>query len=292
MSNIVIEVDFGGVEDGLGAVKSIVAALDKKSNLNRIANHIANKGRFEFGLQMDMAARADPRSFAHLYEWDGVGQKTKRLFNVVLTRAAEGNVTVTSNFIESSMPVEERPLVGQKIPVRIKNEDGSWVFRRLEVFPNQQQHVFRDKASVMEAGTTVNIKTVHAKKLFWVDPEKRRGIMVPEISIDYSKKPTFNQFTESWDVFWDVMVDQLVIEPAVKRIESSLQPVVDAIIAKESAKSNAKTLATQGRGIGAGSVRVLKNGKPFSRLVPRRSKAIERQVTAAVARALQAESEI
>lgn len=289
-----LSVDFGPVEEMTTVVRSIVAGLEKKSTLNMIASHIARTGRVRFGTEMDIAAKQAPMHYSHLYEARGVGQKTNRLFELRSTQATGGQVTLRSEFVESKKPVAERPLVGQTIPVRIKNEDGSWDVRRMEVWPNQKQHIFRDKATIMEHGLKVKVKTDTAKRLFWVDPKTKQGTMTKTANIDYStsKHPTYNQFTESWKIFWESRVDELVIVPAVKRIEAEVQPVIDSVLNKSAAASQSQQMVTGAGGRLAGGIKVLKNGVPFTRVKAKINKSIEGKVVAAVSRALKTEGEL
>lgn len=282
-----ITVELGAVEAMATAINSITRGFEKKSTLNKIVNHIANQGRVQFGMLMDTAAREAPDHYSHLYEWDGIGQKTNRLFKLVSSKATEGNITMKSEFLDSKKEIPERELVGQTIPVRIKHHDGSWSIRRMEVFPRGGQHIFKQKASIMEQGVTVNIAPTKAKSLFWVDPKIRKGYMMQEAKVDYSRRPTANQFTESWDVFWESMVDRLVIVPAVKSIEKEVGSVIESILAKEAAKTQMMgAMGTPGSVMPGTRVRVTVNGKPTRRIRAKRNKVIENRIAAAVTRAL------
>lgn len=235
--DVEIAVDISGIQAMADVVYSVTEAIADKRTMNRVVHAAAREGRVQFQNLMDISAREAPSAYGHVYEWDKVGSPSGRLFRVILTRPAEGRLNARTEFLPSKQPVRERPLVGQTIDVTVINGDGTDRTIEMEVWPNQNQHVFRDKASVMENGTTVHIKPKNAKMLFWVDPEEEHGYMARQATIDNSTRPTVNKFSEMWNNFWENMVEPMVIRPMTKDLEPAIQQSVDKAMAKETSKT-------------------------------------------------------
>lgn len=107
-----------------------------KIHNGRIAKDIAKSGANivdkYFGLWLDNQARRDPERFHHLYEWNKTGNKNARLFECEISN--------------SSSPVIN-------------------FYLKESVEPNDNGHVFSNKATVMESGESVTIEPVDSEVL-------------------------------------------------------------------------------------------------------------------------------
>ena len=93
----------------------------------------------DFGLYVDSQSRINPKSLHHVYEWNKVGNKGARLFNLNILSTDGLSFTIASSFLPSKSAV-----------------------------PNQfakRRHVFVSKASIMEAGMPLTIRPRSAERL-------------------------------------------------------------------------------------------------------------------------------
>jgi hypothetical protein len=82
---------------------------------------------FEFGEYVDMLARSSPNRLHHVYEWEMVGRREGRLFELQIIPKGDGCI-ITYQFLKSNTP-------------------------------NANGQIFIDKAQVMEAGHPVTFET-------------------------------------------------------------------------------------------------------------------------------------
>lgn len=231
-----VEVDIGDIVAMSDVIHNATNAIGKKTTLNRIVTAAARDGRQKFGDLIDLAAASNPSAYHHLYDGEATGSRTNRLFTLSATRAAEGRITNLVDFIPSTRTVPQREMVGQVVDVQITLSSGTTFTKKVEVWPNQRDHVFRDKASVMENGVTVDIEPRNARMLFWVDPVEEVGYMNTGMQLDYSEKPTHNSFMTLWNMFWSEMAEERVLIPLVDSLEPVLYKNMEQMIRKESAQ--------------------------------------------------------
>lgn len=119
--------------------QKLVMDLHDNKNGRRIAMAGANILDDYFGLWLDNKARSNPSLLHHVYEWGKAGDKNSRLFDCKVTYS--GSPVINFYLTES-------------------NE------------PNESGYVFRQKASVMEAGDPVIIEPTNSEVLaFEIDDE-------------------------------------------------------------------------------------------------------------------------
>jgi len=93
----------------------------------------------DFGLYVDAQARTNPKTLHHVYEWNKVGNPGARLFKLNVTERNGLSFKLGTTFLTSKTPVP--------------NSFG------------KKKYVFKNKASVMEAGMPVIISPRAAKRL-------------------------------------------------------------------------------------------------------------------------------
>lgn len=81
----------------------------------------------EFGEFVDMRARSSPNKLHHVYEWNMVGNRNARLFEMNITPTSNGCI-ISYEFLKS-------------------------------IVPNDNGYIFEDKAWVMESGKQVSFET-------------------------------------------------------------------------------------------------------------------------------------
>lgn len=273
--------DIGDIMAFQDAVHNSSEALSKKTTMNRIVTAGARKGREQFGDLIDLTAADNEEAFHHVYEWDATGNKHARLFRMRVSKAAEGRITNMVDFLPSTRNVPPRQKVGDTIDVFISLSSGNTYWKEIEVFPDSNRHVFRDKAWVMENGITVDIQPRKAKMLFWVDPVTEVGYMNTGMQLDYSDKPTYNSFMKLWNLFWETMAEERILVPMMEHIEPAVQDAVEDAVRSEAASSGTKTKAAKkGTHMVDGGEPIRGGGKP------KKDKGLEKLVEQAVARAL------
>ena len=93
----------------------------------------------DFGLYVDAQARTNPKTLHHVYEWNKVGNSGSRLFKLNVTERNGLSFKLGTTFLTSKTPVP--------------NSFG------------KKKYVFKNKASVMEAGMPIIISPRAAKRL-------------------------------------------------------------------------------------------------------------------------------
>lgn len=274
-----MNVEVGDIQTIADVLMSMSGRLEDKRTLNRIVFAVAAEGREQFGMHMDMVSRSAKERFNHLYEWDALGNKTGRLYRTILTRPAGGSMEARPEFLPSTKPLPERPLVGSRIPVQITQDDGTVVTRHMKVWARQHEHFFTQKAATMENGMTVEIEPVNASRLFWVDPENKVGFMRPSLTINYSDRPTAGAFAEMWNMFWETMAEVLVAEPLIEEFGPTLNAEISRVFQAAVNKSGAATAGPMRPG-----TTMTKNGAPFTTMTPKKHFPTERAVDSAVKR--------
>lgn len=107
------------------------------------------------GQYMDSVARMEPEAMHHVYEWDKVGQRTARLFNIVPTYTKEG-LTFASIFTQSKTLQKSR---GSKVPFRDKAfimENGI----RVDIYPNKEPYLKYFDRTLQEWVTSYHSKVL------------------------------------------------------------------------------------------------------------------------------------
>lgn len=138
----------GTIKDS--TVAQISAAIFYKTNVmaklisnvgfqTLFTNTIFNQVEKDFGEYVDAKARANNRSFHHVYEWGRVGDDSARLFK--LNKISQDGLSLKINY----------DLTDSKSFVPSPN--------------SRRRHVFVKKASVMEEGKTVVIKPRYSERL-------------------------------------------------------------------------------------------------------------------------------
>jgi hypothetical protein len=93
----------------------------------------------DFGLYVDAQARTNPKTLHHVYEWNKVGNSGSRLFKLNVTERNGLSFKLGTTFLTSKTPVP--------------NSFG------------KKKYIFKNKASVMEAGMPIIISPRAAKRL-------------------------------------------------------------------------------------------------------------------------------
>ena len=138
----------GAIKDS--TVAQISAAIYYKTNvMAKLTENINFQNMFnktlytqinkDFGEYIDAKARADKKSFHHVYEWNKVGNKSARLFK--LNNISQQGLSLMINY----------SLLDSKSFVPSPN--------------SKRRHVFIKKASIMEEGKTVVISPKYSERL-------------------------------------------------------------------------------------------------------------------------------
>lgn len=144
------------------------------------------------GLYIDAQARGNPESFHHVYEWQAVGNKNARLFEIKPS-ASKRIITFSGKFLKSKTP---------------SSESG---------------HVFNDKAFVMENGIEIVVEPRFSDTLaFEVD-----GEMVFTTNSVFIENPggpeVEGSFGRAVDNFFDVYFTKSLLKPFMKKLSNPVE---------------------------------------------------------------------
>lgn len=141
---------FGKVANTIDAV---AVAIKSNVHINELVKSSNTILTAEFVMHMSREALSEPKRFAHMYEWDHVGDPNFRLWKHVL-RGRGGVRQLTYDFVASKKTVPVKP--------------------ELKEIGVKQNHIFVWKAPVLELGMPVTIAPKLAKALVF----KYRGAIV------------------------------------------------------------------------------------------------------------------
>lgn len=123
----------------IGGIKE----LKSPAILTEFANAVFTVGSKAFVKAMNIEAKANPKRYHHLYEWNSIGSNTKRLFFLYNESSAGGSLVIRPGFIQSNSKVPVNP------ELLIPGNTGKSVAAK---------SVFRDKVSVMEKGDPITYR--------------------------------------------------------------------------------------------------------------------------------------
>jgi len=123
--------------DWMGGIQEIV----NPSVLTEIAKATFAITSKRFMIDIDNYARRNPKKMHHIYEWGGIGKPQSRLFVLERTSMLYGDLTISTKFLSSKLPVPISPELLKPGPT------GKVVSKK---------NIFKNKAEVMESGTPVS----------------------------------------------------------------------------------------------------------------------------------------
>jgi len=178
------------------AVISKLTASAKFKSL--FVNTVFNQVSEDFGNYIDALARSKPKSLHHVYEWQKAGDKTGRLFKVNKISEEGLSFRLDYDFLPSRSMVP--------------SSNG------------KRRHMFKNKASIMEAGNPLVIRPKNSERLvFEIDGET---VFMPKGQSVTVKRPggsaATNQFTLAHSRFFSGrLVNESIKKSGFQRIFSS-----------------------------------------------------------------------
>lgn len=149
------------VANAIATVAWSIASPRGQSNIQKTIETSVKRKFLPF---VNAYSRANRKSMHHVYEWEKIGITSARLFDLKVSEDSRGR----ANF---SMRVAYRPsktLVPLTISQATPNEKTGAVVKR--------QHVFWNKAMVMEYGQTVTVRPLGDKKMAFDNPRYGEGV--------------------------------------------------------------------------------------------------------------------
>jgi hypothetical protein len=132
--------DITNITSELDLKISGVKELQSPMVLNALADAVFTLSAKAFVKAMNLQAKAFPKQYHHVYEWNKTGTESGRLFFLFRENSNDGVLVVKPGFIKSRTKVPVSP------ELLLPGKTGKVVASR---------HIFYDKAKVMEAGTPV-----------------------------------------------------------------------------------------------------------------------------------------
>jgi hypothetical protein len=149
-----------------------IGELTSSTTKNQIAKAVFTITSRKFLSDFSIEAARFPQKYHHMFEWEQVGNKSKKLFKIKRGTLNQGNMNISFNFQKSTSFVP--------IPSKLKSmgKTGKSVKRR---------SVFANKAEVMEAGRPVGFTTKryiaflsgNTGEIQFLSPRKLVSIMNP-----------------------------------------------------------------------------------------------------------------
>ena len=143
---------------------------------------------------IDSVAAMDPERLHHVYEPGQVGDPDARLFVFRLARVGPKTFSIDGDFLES--------------------KESPW----------NSDHVFREKARIMESGISLSISPVDSPYLvFPVEGDERNDTVIVRTSrtvyVEHPGGPdTTNGFKQTIDDFFESYLTKAVLKPAMRRL--------------------------------------------------------------------------
>lgn len=180
-----------------------VKEMTSSSVLGELSKAVYSLTSEKFLTAVDNYARRNPKAMHHVYEWGKIGDSKFRLFVLERSVVLGGNLTISSRFLPSKMPVPINPellnpgrtgkavsrksIFANKAEVMESGKMVSFTAKRVLAFMGN------DGIAFIKPGTTVNIahpggiKTTNAFSSFMLDWYTRNGNKVIDSSGFYDK---------------------------------------------------------------------------------------------------------
>lgn len=201
-----ISLKLGGIEE-----------LSSATVLDELASAVFTLGAKAFKKAVDLEAKANPKRYHHIYEWNQTGMAIGRLFFLYKESTTDGNLVIKPGFVKSKNKVPVDPAL--LAPGRTGKSVAS-------------RHVFRDKASIMEAGKPIIYRA--SKNLPIADNGSVRFIAAGTIIKNYN--PGGKEVKGSFQHFFNYWFDKKL---SAVMDSSGITQAIDDITAKTLSKKGA-----------------------------------------------------
>lgn len=169
-----------------------------KSFQSSFQKAIFNQIEKEFGLYVDAKARIEPATLHHVYEWKRAGDPSARLFQLKIVGTDGLSFSIGSSFKPSKTAV----------PTNFKGT----------------RHVFKNKASVMEAGQPVVIAPKNSERL--VFEVRGSTVFMPKGESVTVRKPGGGKATSRYKIAYAQFFTGQLVSTAIKN--SGFQKIFNA----------------------------------------------------------------
>lgn len=139
--------DILNIEAELNLKVDGIKELSNPKVLEELANAIFTISGKSFVKAMHLEAKGNPKKYHHIYEWNKIGLESGRLFFLYKESSVDGKLIIKPGFIKSNTKVPIAP------ELLTPGKTGKTVAAR---------HIFKDKASIMEAGKPIIYRTSKA----------------------------------------------------------------------------------------------------------------------------------
>lgn len=226
--------DFSGVEQALGEAWGAIDALEDKTyqdNLIRTAFEEANDA---FNLEAAAYAAAGG-NIKHMFEWGTIGinrSRTNMRPQPLSDRARLWQPVIEGRGLNAQFDFVFRPSVAF-VPKPTTTETGM----DPEVISQLRDHIFWNKAMVMESGISVNIRTKEAEFLLFpmykgnIPPHARghdiaRGYTLNRGPVQLTPgRHTAGQFNAYWVQFWQGRGNDMLNESIQRQIDEDFSRI-------------------------------------------------------------------
>jgi hypothetical protein len=209
--------DILNIEKELDLKVGGVKELASKAVLEELANAVFTLSAKAFKKAMDLEAKANPKKYHHVYEWNQTGKAAGRLFFLYKDSNANGKLVVKPGFIKSKTKVPVAP------ELLMPGRTGKSVASR---------YIFRDKANIMESGKPIIYRA--SKNIPIPDNGQIRFIAAGTVIRNYSPggKAVKGSFENFYNVWFNTKVNSIINS-------SGIMESIDNEIAKVLNKKNA-----------------------------------------------------
>lgn len=136
--------DLLNIEEELNLKVGGIKELSAPKVLEELANAVFTLTGKAFIKAMNIQAKANPKKYHHIYEWNKLGVSSQKLFLIYKQSSSDGKLIIKPAFIKSKTKVPIAP------ELQSPGRTGKTVAAR---------HVFRDKAFIMETGKPIIYRT-------------------------------------------------------------------------------------------------------------------------------------
>lgn len=204
------KLDILNIEKELNLKVGGAKELSSAAVLEELANAVFTMSAKSFVKAMNVQAKASPKTYHHIYEWNKVGVDKARLFYLYKDVNSGGRLVIKPGFINSKTTV---PIAKELLR---PGKTGKSVSSR---------YVFKDKASIMESGKPIIYRT--SKNIPMPEDGKLRFVSAGTVIRNYH--PGGKQVKGSFEKFYNVWFSTKVND-VIKR--SGIMSSIDAELAR------------------------------------------------------------
>jgi len=215
-----VKVDLEKFDRQISKIERDLGSIPSSRNLNNITRAVSSIAAKQYIKDINVSARARPKEFHHIYEWNHTGENDYKLFKIKKTISSKNSAELDIVFTNSktkvpiakvlSTPnkngksVRKSVVFKNKAQVMESGQSVQYVTRNIVTIPSGRKIIFRPKGTTITIKNPGGIRTTKSVEKFtgkWesskLGPAIRKTGIFDELSKDIAKTMSMNNYNSS-----------------------------------------------------------------------------------------------